>query len=133
MSNRWIDQLTETPDARREFEQERLVLEATEEVCRLITASGMNRVELARKLGVSAAHISQTLSGQRNMTLRTLSDLAWALGRCARIAFDPAEERREPLQPIGESRFLPKVRQKFSEPTRLIARSADEQSLPLAS
>ena len=42
--------------------------------------SGMTRAALAKRLGVSAAAVSQFLSGTRNMTLRTVAAAALAVG-----------------------------------------------------
>ena len=40
----------------------------------------VTKAELARTLGVSRAYVTQLLSGRRNMTLGTLSDVFHALG-----------------------------------------------------
>ena len=61
-------------------EQETLILEATELICMLLEKDGVSRVELAEKLDKTKALISQLLNGHRNMTLRTLADMAFALG-----------------------------------------------------
>lgn len=60
-------------------EQERLILEATEVISRCMQERGVSKAELARRVGRSRAYLTQVLSGSRNMTLRTLADLAHAL------------------------------------------------------
>lgn len=65
--------------------QENLILEATEAVCEAMERKRIKRSELARRLKLSRAHITQTLSGEKNMTLRTLSDFLYALGLRAKL------------------------------------------------
>lgn len=68
-------------DYERLLAQERLILDATEAIVGLLEDQGVTRQELAARLGKSKGFISQLLSGERNMTLRTLADLGHALGR----------------------------------------------------
>jgi antitoxin component HigA of HigAB toxin-antitoxin module len=67
-------------DFERLVAQESLILEATEEICRILENQDISRSELARRLGKSKAFVTQVLSGERNMTLNTAADLAFALG-----------------------------------------------------
>src|ERR1700691_3779521 len=69
------------PDYERLLAQERLILDATEAIVGLLEEQKVSRQELARPLGKSKGFVSQLLSGERNMTLRTLADLGYALGR----------------------------------------------------
>ena len=77
--------------------EETLIVEATEEVCRVMegedSEGGVTRKELADRLGRSKGFVTQLLSGERNLTLRTLADLAFALDRRVeiRLASIPAE------------------------------------------
>jgi AraC-like DNA-binding protein len=91
------EQLTETPEGMREWQQERLILDITERICELMEKSKVSRSELAARLGKSSPHLTQLLDGSANMTVRTVSDFFWALGRSA-IVSDIA---------IGESVFPP--------------------------
>ena len=65
-------------ESARLYQQERLVLWATEAICELMAENNVSRAELARRLGTSRANITQMLNGSRNLTLRTLADMAWA-------------------------------------------------------
>jgi transcriptional regulator with XRE-family HTH domain len=67
-------------DYERLLAQERLILDATETIVALLEERGVSRQELAARLGKSKGFVSQLLSGERNMTLRTLADLGYALG-----------------------------------------------------
>jgi transcriptional regulator with XRE-family HTH domain len=68
--------------------QERLILEATEAITALLLEQGLSRKDLAARLGRTKGFVSHLLSGERNMTLRTLSDLAFVLGRRFRLDAD---------------------------------------------
>jgi transcriptional regulator with XRE-family HTH domain len=59
--------------------QEELILEVTETLCERIQSLGITRTEVARRLGKSPGFVTQLLNGGRNLTLRTLADLAHAL------------------------------------------------------
>jgi len=67
-------------DDERLLDQERLILHATETIVGLLVEQSVSRRELANRLGKSKGFVSQLLSGERNMTLRTLADLGHALG-----------------------------------------------------
>jgi len=60
--------------------QEQLLFDATELISRAMVQQNVSKSELAKRIGKSKAYVTQVLSGQTNMTLRTLSDLAEALG-----------------------------------------------------
>jgi transcriptional regulator with XRE-family HTH domain len=70
--------------------QESLILEVTEEICRLLNTSKTSRQELARRLGKSKGFVTQVLSGERNMTLRTAADLADALDHRLQVRAVPS-------------------------------------------
>lgn len=58
----------------------------------LMTEQGVSKAALARRLGKSRAYVTQTLAGDRNMTLRTLASFADALGADATIAIEPRQQ-----------------------------------------
>lgn len=80
-------------DYERLVAQETLILEVTEEVCRVMegedSESVVSRKQLADRLGRSKGFVTQILSGDRNLTLRTLSDLAFALDRRITVRLEP--------------------------------------------
>lgn len=69
-----------SPERKRVYAQECLIVIVTERINLLMQRQDMTKADLARKLGKSKAHVTGLLSGGRNMTLRTLSDIAQALG-----------------------------------------------------
>lgn len=64
----------------RAFAREELVYNVTEDILILLEDLDINKKELARRLGKSRSYITQILSGARNMTLGSLSDICFAIG-----------------------------------------------------
>ena len=64
---------------KKEIAQEQLILDVTESVFEQLEIQGKTKADLAQAMGRSNAYITQLLNGSRNMTLRTLSDIAFAL------------------------------------------------------
>lgn len=79
------------PEYQNLLAQETLILEATETIVALMREQGVTRLELARRLGKTKGFVSQVLAGDRNMTLRTLADLAYALGHTLRMTPEGVE------------------------------------------
>jgi antitoxin component HigA of HigAB toxin-antitoxin module len=81
-----IQRLTSTPEGKKLFEEERVILEVTEMICTLMEEQGVSKAELARRLETSKANITQMLDGRRNMTIRSIVDVVFALGASLSIA-----------------------------------------------
>jgi len=88
VNSAWLHRQTATPEDHRLYEQERLVLWVSEALARAMAENGLSKADLAQRLGTSRAHITQVLSGSRNMTLRTVADLAWACNQRADIRLE---------------------------------------------
>ncbi len=58
----------------------KLIVNATEDILVHMDDIAMTKADLARKLDKSRAHISAIFSGQRNLTLKTFSDICFAVG-----------------------------------------------------
>ena len=93
----WLAQQLQDWKKRRLFEQERLSVSFLNTVAQTMQELDVSKAELADRLGCSRANVTQLLSGNRNVTLHTMSDLAVALGR--RVTVD--------LQPLDEVDFQP--------------------------
>lgn len=65
---------------RRLLREEEFILEVTEVLSAMLNNEGISKVELARRLGKTKGFVTQILSGSRNLTLRTVADVADALG-----------------------------------------------------
>ena len=87
------DAFLSSPEGRRMYEHERVMLEATEVLCRLMEARRVTSAELARKLGVTPARVSQLLSGSRNLTLSSLAEAFHVLGRSMHVVHGPPTDR----------------------------------------
>ena len=59
--------------------QERLILDVTEQLAGALESSRVTQAELARRMGRTPGFVSQLLGGGRNLTLRTIADIAAAL------------------------------------------------------
>ena len=81
MIENWVRQYKGDP----EFEFDLLAIKVGERIVERLDELGMTRTELAAAIGVSKARISQILSGQDNLTLKSLVAVAAGLG--SRIEF----------------------------------------------
>ena len=64
---------------RKAAARDELIYHLTEDLLVLLESKGIKKSDLARALGKSRSFVSQLLSGQRNMTLGTLSDICLEL------------------------------------------------------
>lgn len=111
----WMARLTDTLEKRRSFEQELAVFNATELLSGVMEERGMTKADLARLLGTSRANVTNMLSGRRNLTVRTLADVAAVLG--VRVKFEPEALR------LGEFVMTPpqRVHRRVIRPTGTLA------------
>jgi len=65
---------------RRLLREEELFLEVTETFCRVMETEDISKKQIADSLGKSKGFVSQLLAGDRNLTLRSVADLADAIG-----------------------------------------------------
>jgi antitoxin component HigA of HigAB toxin-antitoxin module len=78
----------ENPERRRIFEQERLMVDATELLFTAMELRRTKKADLAQKLGRSKAYVTQMLRGNQNLTLRTLADVFCVLNCRLLLAAD---------------------------------------------
>ena len=76
-----IQQITNTPEKMRLYQQERTTLELTELICEVMEKQNISKAELARRLGRSQGYITRILDGQINLNIRIISDIFTALNR----------------------------------------------------
>lgn len=81
--DRWA---TESPENARLVAQEHLITQVTEALLQEMEEAGVNKADLAARMGTTRGYISQILSGSRNMTLRTRADICFALNRASTTA-----------------------------------------------
>ena len=76
---------------RRLLREEELILDVTEAVSAAMQEAGISKAQLAKRMGRTKGFITQLLSGGRNLTLRTLADIADALE--ARVTITVSKDR----------------------------------------
>ena len=76
-----MERLVKTPKGKRLYEQERLILEATELLCKTMQERGIAAGQLAVRLGKGEHYVPRLLEGRGNVSLRSLSD-AFVAMRC---------------------------------------------------
>lgn len=93
-----LQRLTGTAEDLKHYQQERLILEITERVCKILAEDGVTRAELARRLNKTKSHVTQLLDGGANMTIKTIADIFTALGKEMKVVIQGmALEDRETL------------------------------------
>ncbi|RME58748.1 XRE family transcriptional regulator [Candidatus Parcubacteria bacterium] len=81
--DKWV---SASVDRQRLLAEEEFILDVTENIWEEMQRQGVNKAELAERLGKSRAYVTQLLNGSRNMTLRSLADICFALGAEPRIS-----------------------------------------------
>ena len=74
------DEMMEDKEFARLMAQEDLIMDVTEAFCEILEERNISRSRLARMMGKTKSYISQILNGSRNLTLRTIADMAFCLG-----------------------------------------------------
>lgn len=76
-----VNDSLDTPD--KDFErlvkQEELILDVTNKLTQALEQTGVTKSELAKRIERTPGFVSQVFGGGRNLTLRTISDIADAL------------------------------------------------------
>jgi transcriptional regulator with XRE-family HTH domain len=88
-----------SPEKRKMLRQEELILQVTESFVEALNETNTTRSELARKLNKTKSFVTQLFRGGRNLTLRTMSDVADAMGYRIRVTLEP--ETCHTLLPVG--------------------------------
>ncbi|MCH7970366.1 MAG: helix-turn-helix domain-containing protein [Chloroflexi bacterium] len=71
-----------------EFLAELLALQVTNQITLIMDKQELSLREMADRVGVSSAYLSRVLSGNPNMTVKTIAKFAVALGLHAAIRFE---------------------------------------------
>lgn len=95
--------------------QEKLILDVTERLTEALLEKGVTKAELARRLGRTPGFVSQLLGGGRNLTLRTISDIAAAL------SLRPALELRDRAPVTVPVQEMRQDRPRWTPPPRMAA------------
>ena len=93
----------------------RIVRGASAVIRALMDRQGVSKAELARRVGKSRAYVTQSLGGDRNMTLSTLASFADALNADAVVDLKPRDENRGRLVPKRPAPSTPRTGKKVGE------------------
>jgi transcriptional regulator with XRE-family HTH domain len=88
-----MDIFAGSDEDRKLLEQERAIVEITELICSIMEETGVTRSELAKRMQKHKSFVTQFLNGTRNMTIRTVSDALFCLGRELKV--DSSRLRRD--------------------------------------
>lgn len=102
---KWFAQKLEEFKDDVEFRTEEAILGITEKIVELMEKEGINRTDLAKRLGVSKPFITKLLNGNPNMRLKTMVSLAMALNHELNFSFVHRSEQRQVTTPIGISDY----------------------------
>lgn len=103
----------------RALAREELIYNVTEDLLVAMELLDVSKKELARRLGRSKSYVTQLLSGARNMTLGTLSDICFALDMAPRVTLLDDESALENEQQHAHWQEEPEsTRQVRIEPLR---------------
>lgn len=83
------DQILRDPVRRKRIRQEELILAVTEGLIGAMADQDIKRSDLAKKLGKTKGFITQLFSSGRNLTLRTVADVAEALDCQVHVTVKP--------------------------------------------
>lgn len=89
---RWI---AESEDNAKVLAEERLIVEVAESIWAVLEKKKLNKADLANLLEKERSDITQLLDGNRNMTLRTLADIAFALNSHVKVWIDDGNNALE--------------------------------------
>lgn len=91
----WFEDRLKAAVGTPEFEAETALLEITEQVNDRIDQLGMSRAEVARAMGKNRAVVTRVLSGDHNMTFRTLVTMLCAVGLRMKPVFEEIAAEQE--------------------------------------
>jgi transcriptional regulator with XRE-family HTH domain len=94
-AEKWFKEELESARNTFEFRLEKILLRLGEDICQLMRDQGLNRAEVAARLGVSRAYVTKVLNGNPNLTIKTLLKLSDALGRELAIHFPSHVNRKQ--------------------------------------
>ncbi|RUM93134.1 MAG: hypothetical protein DSZ27_00910 [Thiomicrospira sp.] len=87
----FFDELKQNPDYVKSLRHQELIVDVTEAIYEMMARKNFTKAELARKSGLSKARITKLLDGSANMTLRSVADIAFALGVKPKVYLDSSE------------------------------------------
>ncbi len=96
--NNWFAERFAEYEKDPEFQAGVLRLSFYEDMLRIMEEKGINRTELAARLGCSKAYITKLFSDSTNVTIHTMGKIAMALGCELKITMEREEVTSEKYQ-----------------------------------
>ena len=90
----WIDEFQGDPD----YEFTKVAIDIGEQIVARMEQQGMTQADLARKMGVSRARISQILRGNDNLTLKSIVAVALGLDSHVEVQLKRARSGAAPAE-----------------------------------
>ncbi len=90
-----------TKPEKKLYAREDLIYNVTEDILILLEDMDISKKDLAAGMGKSKSFATQILSGARNMTLGTLSDICFTLGVTPKITIDQSTQKGVVLKNSG--------------------------------
>src|SRR4051812_34201394 len=84
----------------RLIEREMMIQNIGDTLIAKMEADGIDKAELARRLKKTSGDVSQLLSGDRNLTAGSISEIAYALGYRGKLVLEPLPGSRQSLKPL---------------------------------
>lgn len=94
------ERIAATSSGQRLLRQEDLIFDTTEALAVALEKSGLNKTQLANRLEKTKAFVTQLLGGGRNLTLRTIADVSYALNCRPEIRLVPIVDQPVQAEPI---------------------------------
>ncbi|MCU7836550.1 MAG: helix-turn-helix transcriptional regulator [gamma proteobacterium symbiont of Taylorina sp.] len=92
--NSWFG---DSEEAKKLYAQESLLVNTSEDFLILMENMDVTKSKLSKLIGRTKSYVTQSLNGTRNMTLRTLADMAYALDATVKVSFEPNTEQSDNL------------------------------------
>lgn len=102
--------------------RDRLIFQITDDLLIIMENNGVTKNELARRLGKSKSYVSQVLSGRRNMTFGTFSDICFSLKFEPEIAL-PLENNNNSLYIANQECIEDQANREYSVRPKLTAKN----------
>jgi len=89
------DEYMEDEEFARIMAQEELIMDVTEGFSKMLEEEKLTRSGLADTMRKTRGYISQILNGRRNITLRSLAEIAYHLGYHVNVRFNKRKEKNK--------------------------------------
>lgn len=93
----WLHAAESDPQLMAIRQQEELIVQITELISIAMEKRGVSKADIAQRLGKSRPFVTQVLSGEANLTLRTIADMFTAMGLEMCVGYRDIPEWDDPI------------------------------------